>query len=72
MEGLTLQNYGDHCKMNESVIEDMLQLAKSYHKVGLSNSLTSEHQSQLATWVTMWPITNINIFFQAVLCYKIF
>lgn len=33
MEGLTLQNYNDHCKVNDDVVESMLQLAKNYHKV---------------------------------------
>ena len=33
MQGLTLQNYNDHCKLNDTVINDMLNLAKNYHKV---------------------------------------
>lgn len=33
MEGLTLQDYSEHCKHNESVVKEMLELAKSYNKV---------------------------------------
>lgn len=32
MEGLTLQDYSEHCKHNESVVKEMLELAKSYNK----------------------------------------
>lgn len=32
MQGLTLQNYQEHCQANEDVIKNMLQLAKNYHK----------------------------------------
>uniref|UniRef100_A0A8C2UZC9 JAB1/MPN/MOV34 metalloenzyme domain-containing protein n=1 Tax=Chinchilla lanigera TaxID=34839 RepID=A0A8C2UZC9_CHILA len=32
MEGLTLQDYSEHCKHNESVVEEMLELAKNYNK----------------------------------------
>lgn len=33
MEGLTLQDYSEHCKHNESVVKEMLELAKNYNKV---------------------------------------
>ncbi|XP_020860546.1 26S proteasome non-ATPase regulatory subunit 14 isoform X1 [Phascolarctos cinereus] len=32
MEGLTLQDYSEHCKLNESVVKEMLELAKNYNK----------------------------------------
>uniref|UniRef100_A0A8C2QUP3 26S proteasome non-ATPase regulatory subunit 14 n=1 Tax=Capra hircus TaxID=9925 RepID=A0A8C2QUP3_CAPHI len=33
MEGLPLQDYSEHCKHNESVVKEMLELAKNYNKV---------------------------------------
>lgn len=33
MEGLTLQDYSDHCKLNETIVKEMLELAKNYNKV---------------------------------------
>lgn len=33
MEGLTLQDYSEHCKLNETVVKEMLELAKNYNKV---------------------------------------
>lgn len=39
MEGLTLQDYSEHCKHNESVVKEMLELAKNYNKV----KITSQH-----------------------------
>ncbi|KAF5909910.1 26S proteasome non-ATPase regulatory subunit 14 [Clarias magur] len=32
MEGLTLQDYSDHCKLNETIVKEMLELAKNYNK----------------------------------------
>ncbi|XP_043549802.1 26S proteasome non-ATPase regulatory subunit 14 isoform X1 [Chiloscyllium plagiosum] len=32
MEGLTLQDYSEHCKLNETVVKEMLDLAKNYNK----------------------------------------
>ncbi|XP_062303366.1 26S proteasome non-ATPase regulatory subunit 14 isoform X2 [Osmerus eperlanus] len=32
MEGLTLQDYSEHCKLNETVVKEMLELAKNYNK----------------------------------------
>ncbi|MBN3276989.1 PSDE ATPase, partial [Polyodon spathula] len=32
MEGLTLQDYSEHCKHNESIVKEMLELAKNYNK----------------------------------------
>ena len=34
VDGLTLQDYSDHCKLNEEIVKEMLDLAKNYHKVG--------------------------------------
>lgn len=34
MDGLILDNYIDHCKTNETTVNEMLELAKSYNKVG--------------------------------------
>ena len=39
MQGLTLQNYQEHCQANEDVIKNMLQLAKNYHKVNIMDTL---------------------------------
>lgn len=36
MEGLTLQDYSEHCKLNETVVKEMLELAKNYNKVFIS------------------------------------
>lgn len=40
--GLTLQDYHDHSKSNESTVEEMLKLAKAYNKVLLLLSLWFE------------------------------
>jgi len=32
IDGLTLQDYSDHCSKNESIVANMLQLAKNYNK----------------------------------------
>jgi len=31
-DGLTMKNFEDHCKLNEKIIHEMLELAKSYNK----------------------------------------
>jgi hypothetical protein len=33
MEGLTLTDYSEHCKLNENIVKEMLELAKNYNKV---------------------------------------
>ncbi|XP_008468296.1 26S proteasome non-ATPase regulatory subunit 14-like [Diaphorina citri] len=33
MDGLSLQDYNEHCKLNEGTVNDMLELAKHYNKV---------------------------------------
>lgn len=33
MDGLSLQDYSEHCKLNEGTVNDMLELAKHYNKV---------------------------------------
>ena len=33
MDGLTLKDYNEHCKLNESTVKGMLGLAKNYNKV---------------------------------------
>lgn len=38
MEGLTLQDYSEHCKLNETVVKEMLELAKNYNKVFVSHN----------------------------------
>lgn len=38
MEGLTLQDYSEHCKLNETVVKEMLELAKNYNKVFISHN----------------------------------
>uniref|UniRef100_A0A8C2VIA2 JAB1/MPN/MOV34 metalloenzyme domain-containing protein n=1 Tax=Chinchilla lanigera TaxID=34839 RepID=A0A8C2VIA2_CHILA len=42
MEGLTLQDYSEHCKHNESVVKEMLELAKNYNKAAEEDKMTSE------------------------------
>lgn len=37
MEGLTLQDYSEHCKLNETIVKEMLELAKNYNKVMTTN-----------------------------------
>ncbi|KAK0132945.1 26S proteasome non-ATPase regulatory subunit 14 [Merluccius polli] len=32
MEGLTLTDYSEHCKLNENIVKEMLELAKNYNK----------------------------------------
>lgn len=39
MEGLTLQDYSEHCKHNESVVKEMLELAKNYNKVTIISNI---------------------------------
>ena len=34
VDGLTLQDYKEHCSLNEKTVGNMLVLAKNYHKVG--------------------------------------
>uniref|UniRef100_A0A5F9CQ52 Proteasome 26S subunit, non-ATPase 14 n=1 Tax=Oryctolagus cuniculus TaxID=9986 RepID=A0A5F9CQ52_RABIT len=45
MEGLTLQDYSEHCKHNESVVKEMLELAKNYNKVKMK--LQSHQRTQV-------------------------
>lgn len=33
MDGLMLSDYTEHCKMNETTVNEMLELAKNYNKV---------------------------------------
>lgn len=40
MEGLTLQDYSEHCKHNESVVKEMLELAKNYNKVKVTSNVS--------------------------------
>jgi len=30
-----LQDYSEHCKLNETIVKEMLELAKNYNKVPL-------------------------------------
>lgn len=39
MDGLSLQDYNEHCKLNEGTVNDMLELAKHYNKVS-NHSIT--------------------------------
>ena len=32
MDGLTLADYSEHCKINQDTVSDMLDLAKNYNK----------------------------------------
>ena len=42
MEGLPLQDYSEHCKHNESVVKEMLELAKNYNKAVEEDKMTPE------------------------------
>lgn len=42
MEGLTLQDYCEHCKLNETIVKEMLELAKNYNKVKIYLILEKE------------------------------
>ncbi len=33
IDGLTLEDYGTHCSVNEKCVKEMLELAKNYNKV---------------------------------------
>lgn len=33
MDGLMLADYSEHCKLNETTVSDMLDLARNYNKV---------------------------------------
>lgn len=48
MEGLTLQDYSEHCKLNETVVKEMLELAKNYNKV--SHFILDSHSVFLPSW----------------------
>lgn len=41
VDGLTLQDYRQHCSLNEKTVGDMLDLAKNYHKVSSCHPLKS-------------------------------
>ncbi len=54
IDGLTLEDYGTHCSVNEKSVKEMLELAKNYNKVcnrGNFNSLRWMH-SHLITVVS--------------------
>ena len=40
MDGLMLQDYNEHCQLNEKVVGEMLTLAKNYNKVNSSWQLS--------------------------------
>lgn len=46
MEGLTLQDYSEHCKLNETIVKEMLELAKNYNKVQLQTLANSQTQKE--------------------------
>jgi 26S proteasome regulatory subunit N11 len=33
VDGLALQDYKEHCSLNEKTVTNMLELARNYHKV---------------------------------------
>lgn len=35
MDGLILSDYTEHCKINETTVNEMLDLAKNYNKVSI-------------------------------------
>ena len=39
IDGLTLEDYGTHCSVNEKSVKEMLELAKNYNKVCNSGNL---------------------------------
>ncbi len=50
MEGLTLQDYSEHCKLNETIVKEMLELAKNYNKVRKSTPKDSCSQVSEVKW----------------------
>ncbi len=51
--GLTLEAYSDHCKHNEKAVQDMLGLAKAYHKVVALSCVLSMLQTVTCTCSTL-------------------
>lgn len=46
MDGLTLQDYDDHCALNQKTVKEMLELVKSYHKaVEEEDTMTPEQRA---------------------------
>lgn len=41
MDGLILNDYVEHCKMNENTVNEMLELAKNYNKVRTCHEIHS-------------------------------
>lgn len=52
MDGLSLQDYNEHCKLNEGTVNDMLELAKHYNKVS-NHSIT-----KLLFVIIMYKLSN--------------
>jgi hypothetical protein len=53
MEGLTLQDYSEHCKHNESVVKEMLELAKNYNKVKVICFFTIVEMCIIRYWMVI-------------------
>lgn len=46
MDGLTLQDYDDHCSLNQKTVKEMLELVKNYHKaVEEEDTMTPEQRA---------------------------
>lgn len=69
MEGLTLQDYSEHCKLNETIVKEMLELAKNYNKVHLldlvpfkENKKERKNPASLKTWNCLKAMADWTLF----------
>ena len=52
IDGLMLEDYNSHCKTNETVVKEMLELAKNYNKVcGLHSHFSKETKTDIKSYV---------------------
>ena len=52
VDGLKLEDYKNHCNTNETVVKEMLDLARNYHKViAILNHLGGVVHVVTASWL---------------------
>lgn len=59
MEGLTLQDYSEHCKLNETIVKEMLELAKNYNKVQIYVPIHWGKKKDFLDTLHDWSCTNL-------------
>lgn len=59
MEGLTLQDYSEHCKLNETIVKEMLELAKNYNKVQIYVPIHLKKKKRLLDSLHDWSCQNL-------------